>query len=267
MRCSLRSIIIKNYGTLLCILCLGLISLALLPSRRVADLVSPSVAFAQERSNTYYVAQFPGPDVTTKTVNAQAQCSPNTSLICVIVLDSILAGWPQGVGAVPCANCIWVDYTAVTGSAIAFVGPNISAGTVRIGGGNIFASAAFLPTTTGLANLGTISARFAQLNIGDGSGGVRWIGTGVYTGNRSLFVPDGNSGTVLASSLTTTAATTDNVTIQGMTASGHCQLEPTNSGAAGGLASVFVSNKTTNQITVTHTATAGWTFDITCTSF
>lgn len=69
----------------------------------------------------------------------------------------------------------------------------------------------------------------------------------------------------ISTSFTTTAATTDNVTVTGMTASGHCYLTPTNSGAAGGIASVFISTKTTNQITVTHTATAAWTFDVVCT--
>jgi hypothetical protein len=69
----------------------------------------------------------------------------------------------------------------------------------------------------------------------------------------------------IVTSFTTTAATTDNVTVTGMTSSGHCFLQATNSGAAGGIASVYVSAKTTNQITVTHTATAGWTFDVACT--
>lgn len=63
---------------------------------------------------------------------------------------------------------------------------------------------------------------------------------------------------------TTTAATTDNVTVTGMVSTGHCYLTPTNSAAAAGIASVFISAKTTNQITVTHTATAGWTFDVVC---
>jgi len=70
---------------------------------------------------------------------------------------------------------------------------------------------------------------------------------------------------IISTSLTTTAATTDNVTVTGMTSTGHCYLTATNSGAAGGIASVFISAKTTNQITVTHTATSGWTFDVVCT--
>jgi len=73
------------------------------------------------------------------------------------------------------------------------------------------------------------------------------------------------AGCPIVTSFTTTAATTDSVTVTGMTSSGHCQLTPTNSAAAAGIASVFVSAKTTNQITVTHTATAGWTFDVACT--
>jgi len=70
---------------------------------------------------------------------------------------------------------------------------------------------------------------------------------------------------VLVTSFTTTANTSDNVTVSGMTSSGHCTVQPTNSGAAGGDTSVYVSAKATNQITVAHTATSGWTFDVLCT--
>jgi len=81
-----------------------------------------------------------------------------------------------------------------------------------------------------------------------------------YNGSATyLRVPQ-----VITASLTTTAATTDKVTVNGMTASGHCYLTATNSGAAGGIASVFISAKTTNQITVTHAPTSGWTFDVVC---
>jgi hypothetical protein len=76
--------------------------------------------------------------------------------------------------------------------------------------------------------------------------------------NSGLNIP-------VVTSFTTTAATTDTVTITGMTSKGHCTLQPTSAGAAEGIASVFVSAKATNQITVTHGATAGWTFDIFCT--
>lgn len=69
----------------------------------------------------------------------------------------------------------------------------------------------------------------------------------------------------IVSSFTTTANTRDNVKLTGMTAAGHCQLSPTNSGAAAGMASVYVSAKKTNEITVSHKPTAGWTFDVACT--
>jgi hypothetical protein len=100
----------------------------------------------------------------------------------------------------------------------------------------------------------------------DAAASVNWCNSYLAT----VTTPFSNSGTIVPCSLpvtsfTTTAATTDNVSVPGMTSAGHCQLNPTNSGAAGGIASVYVSAKTTDQITVTHTATSGWTFDVACT--
>lgn len=69
-----------------------------------------TVAFAQDRSNTYYAAQFPGPDVGAKITNAQKQCT--AGITCIIVVDSILQGWPQGTPPSPCALCIWMDWTS-----------------------------------------------------------------------------------------------------------------------------------------------------------
>lgn len=89
--------------------------------------------------------------------------------------------------------------------------------------------------------------------------------------NTSLKV--GASGSVISDSrnlaqfpatLTTTAATSDNVTVTGATASSKCSLTPTNASAATNVATTYVSSKTTNQITVTHVATAGMTYDILC---
>lgn len=79
--------------------------------------------------------------------------------------------------------------------------------------------------------------------------------------NAGCFAATGN----LLASLTTTAATTNTVTLTGMTSTGHCQLTPTNSSAASNIATTYVSAKTTNQITVTHVATAGMIYDISCT--
>jgi len=66
--------------------------------------------------------------------------------------------------------------------------------------------------------------------------------------------------------LVTTAATTDNVTVTGMTSSGHCMLQPTNALAAAATGT-YVSAKTTNQITVTHAVTASMNYDVLCTSY
>lgn len=71
----------------------------------------------------------------------------------------------------------------------------------------------------------------------------------------------------LAASLVTTAATTDNVTVTGMTSSGHCSLTPTNAAASALAAVPYVSAKTTNQITVTHSVTASANFDVLCTPY
>jgi GTP1/Obg family GTP-binding protein len=69
----------------------------------------------------------------------------------------------------------------------------------------------------------------------------------------------------MPATLTTTAAASDTVTVQGMTSTGHCSLTATNSTAAANHASTYVSAKTTNQITVAHTTTAGMTYDVLCT--
>ena len=69
----------------------------------------------------------------------------------------------------------------------------------------------------------------------------------------------------IVSSFTTTAKARETVKLRGMTAAGHCQLTPTNAGAASGIASVYVSAKKSNEITVSHKPTAGWTFDVACT--
>jgi hypothetical protein len=69
----------------------------------------------------------------------------------------------------------------------------------------------------------------------------------------------------IVTSFITTSATTDFVAVTGMTPSGHCSLTATNAEAARGSPSVWVSNKTTNRISVTHAPSPGWTFDVMCT--
>ncbi len=74
----------------------------------------------------------------------------------------------------------------------------------------------------------------------------------------------GHNIAVLAS-LTTTAATSDNVTMIGVTSSSHCFLTSTNLLAATNIVQTYVSAKKTNQVTVAHPATSGMTYDISCT--
>lgn len=69
----------------------------------------------------------------------------------------------------------------------------------------------------------------------------------------------------ILAALVTTAAASDNVTVTGMTASGHCNLTPTNTAGATNIATTFVSAKAANQITVTHAVTANMNYDISCT--
>lgn len=88
-----------------------------------------------------------------------------------------------------------------------------------------------------------------------------------FTGNTTgpMLQDGGVLTTTLPASITTTAATSDNVTITGMAATGHCSLAATNTTAATNIATTYISNKTTNQITVTHAAVAGMSYDILCT--
>jgi hypothetical protein len=66
--------------------------------------------------------------------------------------------------------------------------------------------------------------------------------------------------------LTTTASASDNVAITGVTASSKCTLSPTSANAATDSTSTYISAKTTDQITVTHPANSGRTWDILCTN-
>jgi hypothetical protein len=85
------------------------------------------------------------------------------------------------------------------------------------------------------------------------------------TANRVLHGADGAASVVVSASLVTTLATSDKVTIPGATTQSHCSLTPTNRTAATNIATTFISAKTVNQITVTHSATANMNYDVLCT--
>lgn len=80
---------------------------------------------------------------------------------------------------------------------------------------------------------------------------------------QNLPAASGTLGVTIATSFTTTAATSDAVATPGMTPSGHCYLTATNSTAAG-LTGVYISAKARNQIRVAHSPTAGGKFDVVC---
>ena len=84
--------------------------------------------------------------------------------------------------------------------------------------------------------------------------------------NWTLEAISGPSAAIMVATLTTTAATTDNVTVTGLTSSGHCTMTATNATAAADIASTFISKATTNQITITHPAKSGRTWNIHCTA-
>lgn len=119
------------------------------------------------------------------------------------------------------------------------------------------------------------------------AGSIRWL-TDIYHTSTSSGLSKTSTGvsvdttaagdglgTIIAASatflqpatLTTTASASDNVTIAGMTASGHCGLSATNSTASANIATTNVSAKTTNQVTVTHTAVSGMTYDLVCSPY
>jgi hypothetical protein len=65
-------------------------------------------------------------------------------------------------------------------------------------------------------------------------------------------------------SLVTTASSLDHFAILGVSSSSHCVLTATNAAAATNIATTYISAKTENQITVTHTAKSGMTYDVLC---
>lgn len=139
----------------------ALVLLALLIGLALALL--PLTLHAQQGvTNTFNVAQFAGADVGAKITAAQNQCLPNTAVPCTIVIDSILAVWPQGNLPARCSNCLWIDY--------------------RVAG--VFAVAGSTSTTSGAITANIFGGTF-EANIyatgGDGSQGNPWTsasGTG-----------------------------------------------------------------------------------------
>jgi hypothetical protein len=103
-----------------------------------------------------------------------------------------------------------------------------------------------------------------RLALKDGAN-LATLQTNPLSAPRSVVMPDGNSYTVLHALLTTTAADSDVVIVQGMTAQGGCSLTPTNAAAAANIATTYISAKSIGQITVKHAAASGMIYDVMCT--
>lgn len=110
---------------------------------------------------------------------------------------------------------------------------------------------------------------------GDGAGNYHSDFTGNVNISGSLLVAThavclvtGAGCPILPFSFTTTAATTDVVTVTGMTSSGHCSIFATNATAGTMVQNAtptFIDTFATNSITVHHVATASATFSGICT--
>ena len=82
-----------------------------------------------------------------------------------------------------------------------------------------------------------------------------------------VIIPNIGINGPIVGSLTTTANTTDTVSITGVLATSHVSITPTNATAATIFGGVYVSAKAAGSITITHPATAGATFDLIITPY
>jgi hypothetical protein len=173
----------------------------------------------------------------------------------IIAQNEILAAAPVPPPNPPCSfptNAHPGDITSCetrTGGSF-FLGGDGNASISRDTSGNIV-----LEDTTGNVTLENTTGKGTRL-------------AGQVTAERTLTLPDGNSSTSLVASLTTSAAGSDVVAIQGVNEGSHCVLTPTNAAAAANIAAAFVSRKgvPANTITVAHAAIANMTYDIQCTA-
>jgi hypothetical protein len=69
----------------------------------------------------------------------------------------------------------------------------------------------------------------------------------------------------IVATLTTTGSSSSDLNIPGVTSSSHCSLTPTDLSAANNAGTTFVSAKSADHITVSHSPMAGMTFDVLCT--
>jgi hypothetical protein len=158
--------------------------------------------------------------------------------------------------------------TSIAGGALGSIPYQSAAGTTAFLAGNTTTTpCVFTQTGTGSVSAAptcTATPMVTSVKLLNSTYNATWA-TNTLTASYAFTTPNGASYSVMPATLTTTAAASDTVTVQGMTSTGHCSLTATNSTAAANHASTYVSAKTTNQITVAHTTTAGMTYDVLCT--
>jgi len=195
------------------------------------------------------------------------------------------AGIPLN-GTTQCSQLNWSDASGVTNYKVYVTTSVIATNPQLIFAGGCASNFSGIQVNNCIDNRGTGSGSSPTLNgtgnpslypgmlstnrliMGSSTGGKYGTNTlhGNFTATRSTTLPDGNGTVPVVASLTTTAAASDNVAIQGVTSSSHCTMTPTNATAATDSTGTFVSAKAANQITVTHPANAGRTWDISCTA-
>ena len=158
--------------------------------------------------------------------------------------------------------------TSVAGGALGSIPYQSAAGTTAFLAGNTSTTpCVFTQTGTGSVSAAptcTATPTVTSVKLLNSTYNATWA-TNTLTASYAFTTPNGASYSVMPATLTTTAAASDAVALQGMSSTGHCSLTATNSTAAANHATTYVSAKTTNQITVAHASTAGMTYDVLCT--
>lgn len=100
---------------------------------------------------------------------------------------------------------------------------------------------------------------------GSRSGAIAITAPAIAGADSAFLLPASRAGAgVVSAALATSEATSDNISIPGVTISSHCDLTPTNASAAMNIVTTFISAKTINQITVAHSPIANMRYDIVC---
>jgi hypothetical protein len=101
---------------------------------------------------------------------------------------------------------------------------------------------------------------------GSVSGAIAIRAPAIAGANSAFLLPASKDAAgVVSATFVSTATTTDDVAIPGVTALSHCNLAATNPSAASNLDTTYVSAKSRNQITVTHAPMPNMSYDVVCT--